>query len=925
MNEDLNIAFKVCCALIGNKLIATDSEIDSAIHNTQKIYPDTDPFLLKRLLLAKYCVSVDNFQVLEGRERRAPWLSTFKQTHTKWDFWKRYKEYLDEDKNFSPAAINQIDKLTDNVLDKLFDPNMEHVEICKKGLVVGQVQSGKTANYTGLICKAADAGFNMIIVLAGILNNLRSQTQARLDEGFLGFDTQYERAHSRAGLNKIGVGLHSEADRTIANSMTTSMENGDFSKKFANQLGINFATPQPFLFVVKKNASVLKNLDKWLGAQMVNNTKIDSKSVLIIDDEADNASVNTAKKDQDPTSINNCIRKIISKFNRVAYVGYTATPFANIFIAQDEDKDLFPKDFIINIPAPSNYVGPEKVFGTSVDDVDDSTPTLPIVIPITDYANFVPDRHRKDDPKPDYTDIPESLSTAIKAFIVTCAIRIARGQGNKHNSMLIHVSRFQSWQNHIKNLVERKFEYYKQEIEAEDSHVMSEFHDMLENDSSTYKSFKTITQEILDSPFHDIDNQLKVHKWDEIRPLLYQAVQKIEVKSINGSSADVLGYDNAPNGISVIAIGGDKLSRGLTLEGLSVSYFLRASTMYDTLMQMGRWFGYRPGYIDLCRLYTSPELNEWYRHITMASEELRAEFNYLAETGGTPDQYALKVRTHPGRLQITSVGKMRNVDRIRVSWAGRLVETYQLPLSRKDKHQNMVATENFLAKLQNGTSLNNNRGFLWRDVKADVVCDFLQSFKVAENLKMVDLEKICEYIEALSSQGELTNWSIALLSSNKSGAVEHQLGNYRVKCFFRRQALDTDGRSYYIRKNHIVGNQADEFVDLDSDVLKSALEETKRMKEGHGLTWNKPYPSPNVVRSKYRDKTNPLLLIYPLDASGANDKRLTFSSQEEPFIGFAISFPMSDNHDAGVDYVVNRIKDYAETEDYFENNNDNID
>ena len=169
MNEDLNIAFKVCCALIGNKLIATDSEIDSAIHNTQKIYPDTD-----------------------GRERRAPWLSTFKQTHTKWDFWKRYKEYLDEDKNFSPAAINQIDKLTDNVLDKLFDPNMEHVEICKKGLVVGQVQSGKTANYTGLICKAADAGFNMIIVLAGILNNLRSQTQARLDEGFLGFDTQFE-------------------------------------------------------------------------------------------------------------------------------------------------------------------------------------------------------------------------------------------------------------------------------------------------------------------------------------------------------------------------------------------------------------------------------------------------------------------------------------------------------------------------------------------------------------------------------------------------------------------------------------------------------------------------------------------------------------------------------------------------------------
>lgn len=923
MSENQNRAYDVCRAIIGNKLIVTDSEIDSAIIMAKSLFPDTDASLLKASLLAKYCVSVDNFQVLEGRERRAPWLSTYRQTHTTWDFWKRYKEYLDEDKKFSPAAISQIDKLTDNILDKLFDPNMEHVEICKKGLVVGQVQSGKTANYTGLICKAADAGFNMIIVLAGVLNNLRSQTQARLDEGFLGFDTQYERAYNRDGQNKIGVGLHLETDKTIANSMTTSKNDGDFSRQVANKLGINFATPQPFLFVVKKNGNVLGNLDNWLMAQMVNGAKIDNKSVLIIDDEADNASINTAHQDQDPTSINNYIRHIINRFNRVAYVGYTATPFANIFIAQDEDKDLFPKDFIINIPAPSNYIGPEKVFGTSVDDVDDSTPTLPIVIPITDYTNFVPDRHHKDDPKPDYEDIPESLSTAIKAFIVTCAIRIARGQGNKHNSMLIHVSRYQSWQNHIKDLVERKFEHYKQEIEADDPQIMREFRDMLEKDTPTYKSFKTITQEILVSPFHDIDSRLIVHKWEEIKPLLYQAVQKIEVKSINGSSADVLGYDNAPNGISVIAIGGDKLSRGLTLEGLSVSYFLRASTMYDTLMQMGRWFGYRPGYIDLCRLYTSPELNEWYRHITMASEELRAEFNYLAEIGGTPDQYTLRVRTHPGRLQITSVGKMQNADTIRVSWSGRLVETYQLPLSPADKHQNLAATVDFLNKIQKGTSLNNHRGYLWRGVGADFVCDYLQSFKVAENLKMVNLEKICEYIKTLSDQGELTNWSVALLSSHKAGAVEHQLGDYKVKCFLRRQASDTDGRSYYIRKNHIVGNPADELIDLDSNVLKKALEETKQMRENHGLKWDKEYPSPSVVRSKYRDKTNPLLLIYPLDASGANDKK--YSSEDEPFVGFAISFPVSDHQDAGVDYAVNRIRDYADTEDDFENNNDNID
>ena len=370
---------------------------------------------------------------------------------------------------------------------------------------------------------------------------------------------------------------------------------------------------------------MLKRLYSWLKSQSTHDI-IANKSLLLIDDEADNASINTSRDGDDPTAINKNICKIIKLFNRSAYVGYTATPFANIFIPLDKD-DLFPKDFIINLPAPDNYIGPEKVFGTSANP-DGNEDLLPIVFPVTDSDTFVPAGHKRDDPKPTIDDIPESLKTAIKCFIITCAIRIARGQENKHNSMLIHVSRFQAWQNHLKIIIDRLFKYYKSEIEANDPTIMEEFRQIFEEDTPNYRSYCSITREIMNSPvLSRVDNRMRLHTWNEIKPLLYRAVQKIEVKSINGTSGDSLTYyENEKNGISVIAIGGDKLSRGLTLEGLSVSYFLRASKMYDTLMQMGRWFGYRPGYVDLCRLFTSNELNEWYRHITLASDELREEF-----------------------------------------------------------------------------------------------------------------------------------------------------------------------------------------------------------------------------------------------------------------------------------------------------------
>ncbi len=914
--ESYQKAIEVCRTLIGIKNSVSDEEIENAVTNVTLMFPNLSKDVLKTKLMSIYSVRVEPMQILEGRERRRPWLMAFKAAETsKWSFWNRYKYYLEHQKGFEPATIQGVDDMTDKILDRFFNPQKTDVVLSKKGLVVGQVQSGKTANYTGLICKAADAGFNLIIVLAGIHNNLRSQTQLRLDEGFLGFDTQFERASTK-DTTKIGVGLIPGFDDAIANSYTTNAEKGDFTSRSANTAGFNFNAPQPALLVVKKNSSVLERLNKWLSTHEENG-KINNKSLLMIDDEADNASINTNASNENPTKINDYICSILKKFNRSAYVGYTATPFANIFIPQDES-NLFPRDFIINLPSPSTYIGPDKVFGTSPVPDETNEDLLPIVFPIDDFQNFIPDKHKKDDIKPSINDVPDSLRLAIKCFILTCAIRILRGQEHKHNSMLIHISRFQSWQNHIKELVTSIFNYYKQEIEVGDSMVFEELRKAFEVDSEKYRSFTTTTKDILNSKYKDIDDSLVIHNWEDVKSVLYKAVQKITVKSVNGSSADALTYyDNEDEGISVIAIGGDKLSRGLTLEGLSVSYFLRASKMYDTLMQMGRWFGYRPGYVDLCRLFTSSELNEWYRHITLASEELREEFSYLYETGGTPEDYALKVRNHPGVLQITSLAKMRYVNKVEVSWAGRLVETYQLLQDLGSIRNNFKATDEFLCRLKNHEQCGNN--YLWRDVQVDDVLDFFDKFRLPSSMVKVNLKAITEYIKEVNSFGELTLWNVALMDKPTGeipGKFDGYLKNGIGLNYFKRKPSDDSREHYLLRKNHILGSPRDEFIDLDGELLKNALEETRKLKKNESLDC----PSPKLVREKYRDVKHALLILYPLKTS---DTYVTnVENEKNPFMSFAISFPHTDSGVA-VSYTVNQIADFADSEEIFEMENDN--
>jgi hypothetical protein len=888
---------KTIRTLIPTTSSVTRQEIEQAVDYAlmMPIYKGIDRNQLIREVESLYNIRMDEFRIIEDEERRTPWIGNVKANIT-WSFWSRYRDYLQIEKNYSDTVLNQIDKLTDRTLDALFNPT-EKIIVCKKGLVVGQVQSGKTSNYTGLICKAADAGYKLIIVLAGIHNNLRSQTQLRLDEGFLGFDTQHQRAYNENGV-VIGVGKINQTG--VAHSLTSSLDNGDFATKAADSMGgFSFNTAEPIIAVVKKNSKVLERLHTWLSAKaetLPNGTKkIRTKSLLLIDDEADNASINTNKDDDTATRINQHIKNILNLCERSGYVGYTATPFANIFIPIKED-DLFPRDFIVNIPAPSNYIGPEKVFGFEVlEEEDENGSVLPIVNRVDDYRDSIPNGHKKDDQLP--TELPTSLKTAIKCFILTCAIRKLRAQEKVHNSMLIHVSRYTRWQKQIKELVENTFNSYRLGIEYNSSSVLNELKNAFEEDheynithegqilTERYKSYKTVSRIILDT-MPNVDSQVNIHSWEDVLPYLHSATAKIEVREINGGSGDALNYFDHKDGLSVIAVGGDKLSRGLTLEGLSVSYYLRASRMYDTLMQMGRWFGYRPGYVDLCRLFTSRELNEWFCHITLASEELRSEFEYMSDVAGsTPEQYALRVRTHPGVLQISASNKIRRAVHVDISWAGRLVESYQLQKSPNIVRSNLEATNNLIKSLPSNFAIKDNH-ILWKNISSDIVKPFFQTFKVGENLKKVDPTNLLSFIDISNKSGELTSWNLAI-RFKKDAEFNYPIssinGITQIGCIVRTSDPEkNDNNNLNIRKNHIISPK-DEFFDLTVEEYQMALERTKEINKDY----KNDYPKGEIVRNEIRKPTTALLILYFLNPEKAG------YSGSEPIVGFAVSFPKS--------------------------------
>ena len=844
---------------------------------------DDDAEELARLIEEKHGISMGLGAIVDAEDFR-PWLHDARINGEIGDFyWGRYRRLLGL-KGLPKSVIDATEEVTDRVLDRLGNPRNTN-PWSRRGMVVGHVQSGKTANYTGLICKAADAGYRLIVVIAGIHNNLRNQTQARIDEGFIGRDTGRLAHANKAQRQKIiGVGMFDQREFPV--SLTNTLR--DFNKATAttntSQIG---QYNVPVVLVIKKNSRTLKNLLEWLKEHSVHQgTKMVSQSMLLIDDEADNASINTAYARDEVTRINGQIRELLSLFQRSCYVGYTATPFANIFIDPDTDdqtlrQDLFPRHFIIGLDAPSNYFGAQKVFL----DARDRHVRL-----IEDNEDVLPIKHKIDHP---VDVLPDSLVHAVRSFVVSRAIRNVRGQQAAHASMLVNASRFTDVQGRLRSRI---------------SDVVGRIRDAVVVDAGKGRAALgnpeiAALHAVWEREYADAEGA----NWPKVQARLHEVLIAVRVIEVNASRrSQALYYDQSgEHGVTVIAVGGFSLSRGLTLEGLTVSYFLRNSMMYDTLMQMGRWFGYRPGYEDLCRVWMPADGVGWYAHIQEAIEDLQAQLKRMELVKATPEQFGLAVRSHPEALIVTARNKMGTGKEfpVKVGLAGKLVETTRLRTDRDQLARNKKSGEDLAEAIRaRGLACEERpRGKLCKAVPVGVVRDFLRAFRADSADPVTDPRLLSDYVDA-RADGELKEWDILFASAQKDGIKEENLAGLSMKPF-DRSVSDKDllnGVLSISGTSRRLGSPGDEKEGLDPEELAFAEVEFKREFPER----EPPSPLPDRFFRIARSRALLILRFVTPKASDSYQGMLPLGN----VLAWTISFPQSQIAGGTVEYVVNTIR-----------------
>jgi hypothetical protein len=810
----------------------------------------------------EFLVNLGPARYLTAKDHK-PWLKA-KSHEIDFRYWRRYRNHLIQS-GFGPNVVNALGEVTDNLLDLAGDPTVPG-EWTRRGLVVGHVQSGKTANYVGLINKAADAGYKLIILIAGIHSNLRSQTQERIDQGFVGRDSD-QLLSRQTNANFLGVGA---LDRSFSAVAYTSRAH-DFLKVRADGLGISINNlSQPAIFVIKKHKSILTNLIEWLKGTSATGDKL-TMPMLVIDDEADNASVNIAADPDRPNAINSLIRTLLSISTKNTYVGYTATPFANIFIDPDTTAelfgdDLFPRDFIVGLDAPSNYVGAREFFLA-----DDGDPILTIELEDTD--SWLPITHKIDT---QVEDLHESLLQAINCFLLSKAIRILRGQGTKHHSMLVNVSRFTGVQGRVCSRIQEHLIRLKDAIENRHGlPVETALKDPL------MRSLHDTCEEV----YGDVGED-----WPQIQKALHQAAAGVVVVEVNARSGPgALDYrSHAETGLNVIAVGGNSLSRGFTLEGLTISYFLRNTQMYDTLLQMGRWFGYRDGYADLCRLYIRPEALEWYAYITEAADELRSEIRRMESLKLTPKDFGLAVRAHPDSLLVTARNKMRTAKEIvrEVGLANRLVESAVILGANGAVSANWERMEGFVGRLlgvKTPVPVSTSKGLqsqLFREVPPELALDFISGFLVHPGNLEMQTEPLSEYIR----RRQFPDWDVVVVSSSLASAQDHRIDSLKIGLQERFATPLGGGRSglQISGQGRRVASRGLEAVGLSDTEHLAAID-----------SWSKEYEAgnagKNIADHFYRAaRSRPLLMLHFLDVGIRNGET---PERRERHAAYGISFP----------------------------------
>jgi hypothetical protein len=808
-------------------------------------------------------------------------------------YWRRLRTYLLDRVGRSEPEIESLDDSTDRILAHLEDPRSSGPEEFRvRGLVLGYVQSGKTANFSALIAKAADLGYKLVIVLSGVDNGLRQQTQRRLDR--------------ELGLKmEEGVGEPEPGRRWIA--LTTADLSGDFRPGTINPNVLQ--GNEHVLAVVKKNKTVLQRLVGWINGRVPSGLP-----VLVVDDEADQASINTGgnrspedfdddldREELDPSAINLSIRALLSSFGRVCYVAYTATPFANILInheAIDREvwEDLYPKDFIVALPHQHGYVGAERLFGRDPLAGDPETG-----IEGLDVINFIPDREvdvlapatrQVENFQP---QLCSSLRTACLDFILGIAARQNRSGSDHPASMLVHTHHRKTIQNRMGDLMRTHVTELRQSWRYDKGSIRPLLRSRWENH---FRPLVTSINVRNDCPFEALEEHID---------RLFR--EPLTVLVLNSDSDDVLDYEAFPT-LKAILIGGNRLSRGLTLEGLIVSYYVRRTLYFDTLMQMGRWFGYRESYVDLTRLWTTEELAELFRDIALAEEELRREVTRYERDNLTPLDFGPKVRAHPVML-VTAQNKLGSARKISQNYSGELIQTIRFPLNDKGfLEHNLAVTRTFLSTLRRPHENEDGR-IVWSTVSAQSIDRYLAVYRADPQSSFVDLEAVRTYISAQVRQNELTTWRVAIVSKQEDNTLGDEdlsvVGLKRVNTLSRtRLKVTPHSIGALVNPSSIHGavGGGDEEIGLTEENILTA-----RAQVGEG-----EFERLGAALRAKRDKREGLLLIYPISKfsspRGRPGNRLPLfddvSRDGVTVIGLALVFPASDSA-ATIEYVVGSV------------------
>jgi hypothetical protein len=782
--------------------------------------------------------------------QRSDWLQGLDRST--WIYWPALRQYLLAVKHWNPSDIRSLDDSSDRILRQLEPPDKEKSDV--RGLVLGYVQSGKTASFTALIAKAADAGYRLVIVLSGIDKGLRRQTNLRLKRELVGYPDNPSGCVRMPGM---GHQWH---------EFTTTDKEGDFDPGCANHAALQGS--QPVLLVVKKNGAVLRRLRRWLDDAPPEVRR--TLPLLVVDDEADQASVDTRgtyqtedgplDPDYEPPSvINGLIRDLLQRFEKRAYVAYTATPFANILVPHDTidprvGNDLYPKDFIIDLPKPRGYFGAEEFFGRFDRLTGEHIHGLDVIRSIAedDIATL------------NTGGIPPSLQNAVLDFVLGGAARAQRGQSAAPATMLVHTSQRIAEHSSIRILVSNLFSELRDEWRYQRSEGIRER--LRVRWESEFRSVTQASHPDRDVPF------------DLIEEFVGPFFEAVQVREVNSYTGEVLDYDREPE-LKAIAIGGNRLARGLTLEGLLVSFFIRESKAYDTLMQMGRWFGYRGGYEDLTRIHTTTRLAEWFNDLAFVEHRLREDIDVYESQGLTPYEVGLRIWQHP-TMQVTGPLKRRFASDtiIQQSYSLELEQTFKFPFSRPEDlaiqaEANTLAVRDFIRRLGvHDTDVSKSGTTVWTGVSPNGVVEFLRSFRRDDEAQDISIPLICAYIEKMVTAGELTRWTVAV-----SGLQSEDLTLGQADWGLPTGHVNQVSRS---RLNHIdsigvVVEPDDEAIALKTELRGKAARRLRPAEEG-------------------------LLILYPISRhsrSEGGNRRPLYENPNDPLardlVGLALSFPQA--------------------------------